>query len=169
MLFFHIFFSFSVVSCGWTPTVSNADASRPSGTYGDVVTYTCSTGYILAGGSTGKRKCSTAGTWDVAGGYPDPVCTSWSACDVCACSFVRSFVCTFTYTKCSQTPSYRRQNNRHADCGPLNERTRRRRLQKDGCIYFRPHIPPPSTAMSDLHPKYRQRFCTSSNTLITWL
>ena len=90
------------MSCGWTPTVSNADASRPSGTYGDVVTYTCSTGYILAGGSTGKRKCSAAGTWDVAGGYPDPVCTSWSACDVCACSFVRSFVrsfvCLFIHT-----------------------------------------------------------------------
>nr|KAG5706243.1 hypothetical protein BaRGS_019570 [Batillaria attramentaria] len=44
-------------------TFSNADPSRPTGTYGDKVTYTCATGYSQTGGGLGRRTCTASGNW----------------------------------------------------------------------------------------------------------
>ena len=71
----------TVVSCGPSISFTGAEASAPSGTYGDVVTYTCATGYSQSGGGTGTRICSVFGIWVVDGGDSDPVCTGWSTFD----------------------------------------------------------------------------------------
>ena len=37
----------------------------------------------------------------------------------------------------ANTPSYRRQNNRHVDCGPLNERRRKLKTKTKAKNFFR--------------------------------
>ncbi|KAK7496405.1 hypothetical protein BaRGS_00012327, partial [Batillaria attramentaria] len=65
----------NIVSCGAATPVSNADPSRPTGTYGDKVTYTCATGYSQTGGGLGRRTCTASGNWVLDSGFADPVCT----------------------------------------------------------------------------------------------
>ena len=62
------------VSCGDRPAASNTEASATSGNVGDVVTYTCDAGYSQSGGGTGRRTCSSQGSWEMSGQDSDPIC-----------------------------------------------------------------------------------------------
>ena len=76
MIYRSVAFLASAVSCGPSPIPINTQASAATGTYGDVVTYTCIAGYNQSGGGTGRRTCDSSGSWVVDGGDSDPVCSS---------------------------------------------------------------------------------------------
>ena len=75
MIYRSVAFLASAVSCGPSPIPINTQASAATGTYGDVVTYTCIAGYNQSGGGTGRRTCDSSGSWVVDGGDSDPVCS----------------------------------------------------------------------------------------------
>ena len=75
MIYRSVAFLASAVSCGPSPIPVNTQASAATGTYGDVVTYTCIAGYNQSGGGTGRRTCDSSGSWVVDGGDSDPVCS----------------------------------------------------------------------------------------------
>ena len=75
MIYRSVAFLASAVSCGPSPIPVNTQASAATGTYGDVVTYTCIAGYNQSGGGTGRRTCDSSGSWIVDGGDSDPVCS----------------------------------------------------------------------------------------------
>ena len=60
------------VSFGPTPSIANAVCTASDGVYGDVVTYSCLTGYILTNQGTGQRTCDSSGIWVT--DNTDPVC-----------------------------------------------------------------------------------------------
>ncbi|KAL5010241.1 hypothetical protein ScPMuIL_012546 [Solemya velum] len=61
----------TIRSCGVPPSVNNAGRTSNSGTYGDVVTYVCYTGYT---GGPAQATCQETGQWTT----PAPTCTSKS-------------------------------------------------------------------------------------------
>ncbi|KAL5010655.1 hypothetical protein ScPMuIL_012960 [Solemya velum] len=54
----------TIRSCGEPPSVNNAGRTSDSGTSGDVVTYTCNTGYT---GGTAEATCQATGQWTTPG------------------------------------------------------------------------------------------------------
>lgn len=59
-------------SCGSPPTIPNASISESSSLEENVVTYTCSPGYVIQGSP--DLKCTEKGTWS----QPHPVCSPLS-------------------------------------------------------------------------------------------
>ncbi|XP_041356733.1 sushi, von Willebrand factor type A, EGF and pentraxin domain-containing protein 1-like [Gigantopelta aegis] len=51
------------IVCGTPPVIMDASANQTSGKFGDVIVYTCNTGFSQTGGDSGQMFCNESGLW----------------------------------------------------------------------------------------------------------